>query len=172
MSRFTSKEEFLADIRSEREKLDELLDRILTSEKLVEVVDGMSVKDYLTHRTEWGRMMLRWYREAAAGGEPSVPTADYKWNQLAELNAEIHERFAETPLATIESQFAEVHDELVQLIDQLSDDELFTKQHHRFTDSPVQPIWPPTSTAQQPSTPVGTTAHRQVVEKPWSSVIG
>ncbi len=66
-----------------------------------------------------------------------MPTADYKWNQLAELNAEIHERFAETPLATIESQFAEVHDELVQLIDQLSDDELFTKQHHRFTDSPI-----------------------------------
>lgn len=135
MSKFTSKGEFMEEIVKERSKLEELLTKIPDDEKQVEVVDGMTVKDFLAHRTEWGRMMIRWYQEARAGGQPAVPTEKYKWNQLKELNAEIHERFAETPLNEVEAEFARVHDELYHLIEGLSEEELFTKKRFTFTGS-------------------------------------
>lgn len=135
MSRFQTKEEFLSEITKERGKLDDLLAEIPDQEKLVAVTDGMSVKDFIAHRTEWGRMMIRWYTEARGGDTPAVPTAEYKWNQLKELNAAIHERFADTPLDEVEEQFTAVHDDLYGMIEEMSEKELFTKQYYAFTGS-------------------------------------
>ena len=135
MSRFTSKQELLDDVVKERTKLEDLLAAIPDDQKLVEVTDGMSVKDFLAHRTEWGRMAIRWYEEAKAGGTPAVPTERYKWNQLKELNADIHDRFARVPLDEIEVNFADVHDRLYELIEGTTDEELFTKQYYSFTGS-------------------------------------
>lgn len=133
MSRFTTKQALLDDIVRERRKLDELVARIPDEAKLEPVVDGLSVKDLLAHRTEWGRMMLRWYHEAVAGDAPSVPSDRYKWNQLGELNAEIAERFADTSLAEIEREFVHVHDELFATVESMTDDELFEPRHYSFT---------------------------------------
>ena len=133
MSKFTTKDEFLAEVRKERGLLEDLLAEIPKQKKFAEVTDGMTVKDFLAHRTEWGRMMIRWYTEAAAGGTPAVPTEHFKWNQLKELNADIKRRFAKTSLVKIEQEFTAVHDELYRIIEKTSDEELFTKNHYRFT---------------------------------------
>ena len=76
-SRFSTKEEILADASTARMKLEVLLEAIPAAAKPDPIVDGMSVKDFITHRTEWGRMMISWYNEAAAGGTPSVPAEGY-----------------------------------------------------------------------------------------------
>ena len=133
MSRFTSKQQLLDDIVKERQALEDLLASIPEGDKTIEVVDGMSVKDFLAHRTEWGRMMIRWYEDAKAGKTPAVPTEKYKWNQLKELNADIHERFKNTPLAEVEADFNEVHDKLYTLISNMSEDELLQKKYYDFT---------------------------------------
>lgn len=135
MSRFKSKQELIDDVVKERGLLETLLAQIPDEDKLVEVIDGMSVKDFLAHRTEWGRMAIRWYEEAKAGGTPAVPTEQYKWNQLKELNADIHERFKDTPLAEVEANFGSVHDDLYALIDGTTEEELFTKKYYGFTGS-------------------------------------
>lgn len=95
----------------------------------------MSTKDFLAHRTEWGRMALSWLAEARAGGSPAVPAEGYSWGQLDELNAEIHDRFADIPLGEAESAFEAVNSELTLTIEGCSDDELFTKHHYDFTGS-------------------------------------
>ncbi len=133
MSKFTSKNEFLAEIRKERTAFEDLLTEIPRKQKYVEVTDGMSVKDFLAHRTEWGRMMLGWYHEAVDGGVPAVPTEQFKWNQLKELNADIQRRFARTSLAKIEDDFAAVHDELFRTIEKMDHEELFAKHYYGFT---------------------------------------
>jgi hypothetical protein len=135
MSKFTSKRQFLDEVSKERDKFEELLARIPPDDKFVEVIDGMSVKDFLAHRTEWGRMMIRWLHEAREGKTPAVPTERYKWNQLKELNAEIYERFKDTPLDRIEDEFESVHDRLYELIRSTTEDELFTKKYYSFTGS-------------------------------------
>ena len=83
MSRFATKDELLTDSRTARARLEELLDRIPPEAKVKEeVIDGLTTKDILAHRTEWGRMMLGWYAAAVAGDTPSVPAEGYSWRQL------------------------------------------------------------------------------------------
>ena len=74
MSKFTSKQQFVDEVVKERSQLAGLLEQIPVEEKLIEVTDGMSVKDFLAHRAEWGRMMIRWLTEARAGARPAVET--------------------------------------------------------------------------------------------------
>jgi len=133
MSRFDSKEALLADAATARLKLAGLLADLPDAAKLVEVTDGMTVKDFIAHRAEWGRMMLDWYGEAKAGGTPAVPARAHTWSQLPELNAEIHDRFSDARLADVERDFASVHDELFEVMEACSDDELFTKRYYSFT---------------------------------------
>lgn len=135
MSRFQHKDELVIEIAKERGRLDELLAGIPAERKAEEVVDGLSVKDLLAHRTEWGRMMVRWYTEAKAGGTPAVPAEQFKWNQLKELNADIQLRFADVPLDEIEANFRAVQDDLDELVAGMTEEELFTEQHYAFTGS-------------------------------------
>ena len=133
MSRFKSKQEFLDDVVKERKLLEELLAEIPKSKKQVVVTDGMTVKDFLAHRTEWGEMMLTWYKTAKAGKVPAVPSKEYKWNQLKELNAAIYKKYQRTSLVQIEKEFKKTHDALYKLIKQLPEKELFTKKYYDFT---------------------------------------
>lgn len=133
MSRFKTKQELLDEITKEREKLESLLAEIPKKEQTEVVTDNMSVKDFLAHRTEWGRMMLSWYDEAKKGITPKTPTEKYKWNQLKELNTEIYERFKDTPLAKVEKEFKAVHDALFKKIKSMSEKELFEKKYYDFT---------------------------------------
>lgn len=89
----------------------------------------------MAHRTEWGRMLLRWHGEARAGGHPAVPDAEFKWNQLPALNAQIQRRFAEVPLEVVEADFAEVHDRLYAVVASMGEDELFVPSYYPFTGS-------------------------------------
>ncbi|MBE7381552.1 MAG: ClbS/DfsB family four-helix bundle protein [Leptolyngbya sp. SIO1E4] len=147
VSRFTTKQELLDDILKERRKLEKLLGDIPDSQKTIEVIDGMSVKDFLAHRTEWGRMMIRWYTEAKAGIKSAVPSDKYKWNQLNALNAEIYAQFKDRPLSEITEQYNKVHDELYQLIETTTEEELFTKKFYDFTGTSVLAAYFNSSTA-------------------------
>lgn len=135
MPRATSKSQLLDEIARERRKLDELLASIPADRKLEEVADGLSVKDVLAHRTEWGRMLLRWYDEARAGRVPAVPSAEFKWNQLPALNAQIKHRSAGVPLEQVEADFADVHDRLYAVVETMEEDELFGAHYYPFTGS-------------------------------------
>jgi len=133
MSRFSTKEELLTDAAAARAKLERLLEEMPDAAKVHPIVDGMSAKDFITHRTAWGRMMINWYNEAAAGGAPAVPAQGYTWAQLNELNAEIHTRFADTPLDEAEASFTRTNDELFELIGACTEVELFEKRFYSFT---------------------------------------
>ena len=133
MSRFTTKQELVDDIAKERRLLAELLAQIPDEQKLVEVIDGMSVKDFLADRAEWGRMVIGWYTEAKAGCTPAVPSERFKWNQQKELNAWIHDRFADIGLQEVEQDFADVQDLLDQMLEEITEDELFAKKYYAFT---------------------------------------
>jgi hypothetical protein len=135
MSRCKTKEVLMADVQKERALLDELLLAIPAKEKALVVVDGMSVKDFLVHRTEWGRMMLSWYKTAKSGKTPAVPSEKYKWNQLKELNAEIFAKYKNVSLKQAETDFAKVHDELWQVIKKIPEHDLLTKHVYDFTGS-------------------------------------
>ena len=127
MSRFKSKQQLVDDIVKERAKLEALLESIPKKRKTEVVVDGMSVKDFLAHRTEWGRMLLSWYETVKKGGIPAVPHEKYKWNQLKQLNADIFETYKRTPLEKVERDFKKVHDDLFAWVKRIPEQELLSR---------------------------------------------
>ena len=133
MSRYATKRELCDDIIKERGRLEGLLASIPDDDKLVEVIDGMTTRDFIVHRTEWGNMAIRWYTEAKAGGTPEVPAAGYRWNQLKELNTAILERYTDVPLDEAQAEFGAVHDRLYELISDMTHEELFTRHVYDFT---------------------------------------
>ena len=135
MARATSKSQLLDEIARERCELDDLLASIPPDRKLEEVTEGLSVKDLLAHRTEWDRMLLSWYDQARAGTHPAVPSAQFKRNQLPELNAQIQRRFVDAPLERVETDFVEVHDRLSAVVETMTEHELFGASVHPFTGS-------------------------------------
>ena len=133
MSRFATKQELVDDAEGAWVKLQALLSEIPVEAKTIEVMDGMTVKDFLAHRAEWGRMAIGWYETARGGGTPDVPAPGYGWGQLKGLNAEIHDRFADIPLPEAEAGLTASHEALMAIIEGCSEDELFTKQYYSFT---------------------------------------
>jgi len=66
---------------------------------------------------------------------PAVPSAEFKWNQLPALNAQIQCRYAEIALDRVETDFVEVHDRLCAVVEAMTEDELFVPAHDPFTGS-------------------------------------
>ena len=78
-------------------------------------------------------MMIAWYQDAVAGREPRVPTEEYKWNQLKELNKAIKAKKHQHTFDKIEKDFAIVHNQLLELVEQMDEDELLDGHRYRFT---------------------------------------
>lgn len=135
MPKPTNKRELLAEILKERTKFETLLEGIPSKHRNQEVCDGMSVKDFLAHRAEWGAMVMRWYEEAKRGEEPAVPHKDFKWNQLPELNASIQKKYGRVSLKKVEKYFTETHDALYELVSKMSEKDLYSKGVFSFTKS-------------------------------------
>lgn len=134
MSRIKSKKQLIEEIVVEQDRLDELLSQIPGKEKVKpEVVDGMSVKDILAHRTQWGKMFIGWYTRAKAGKTPAVPSKEYKWNQLKELNAEIYRVNKSRSLKSVEQDFKRTQKKLYKMIKEMKEKELLEKGYYKFT---------------------------------------
>lgn len=127
MPRPTSKNELLAAIAKERGALETYL-QTLTAAQMVEpgIVGDWSAKDVLAHLIEWEQMCLGWYRSGLDGDVPPLPAPGFKWNQTPALNQQIYERYQERPLEDIMSRFDDSHQEILAVIEGLSDADLFT----------------------------------------------
>ena len=134
MPRPTSKADLLAAIDQERGALEATLET-LTPRQMVEpgVVGEWSVKDVLAHLVEWQQMVLGWYRAGLRGEIPEMPAPGYKWNQMPQLNQMIYEKHRDSPLGEVMEQFHASHRETVGVIQELSDEELFTARRYGWT---------------------------------------
>jgi len=134
MPRPTSKNDLLAAIAREREKLDATLETV-TPERMVEpcVVGEWSVKDVLAHLTEWEQMALGWYRAGLRGEIPDLPAPGYKWNQTPHLNHAIFLKHRDRPLDDVMARYRASRREIHDVIASLSDDDLFTAGRFAWT---------------------------------------
>lgn len=134
MPRPTSKTELLAAIDHEHGALGATLET-LTPEQMVDpgVVGEWSVKDVLAHLVEWQQMALGWYRTGLRGAVPDMPAPGYKWNQTPALNQMIYEKHRDAPLSEVMEAFSASHAEILSLIEELSNEELFTPGRYEWT---------------------------------------
>ena len=134
MPRPTSKQELLAAIERERGVLETTLEN-LTPEQTTEpgIVGDWSVKDVLAHLIEWEQMCLGWYKAGLRGEVPPLPAPGFKWNQTPELNQKIYEEYCHLPLDEILKRFHSSHNEILAVIQELSNENLFTPGQFTWT---------------------------------------
>ncbi|MBT7191837.1 MAG: ClbS/DfsB family four-helix bundle protein [Anaerolineae bacterium] len=134
MPRPTSKKDLLDAIEKERNALDKYLET-LTSEQLVEpnIVGAWSVKDVLAHLFAWMQMCIGWYKTGLRNEIPALPAPGFKWNQTPQLNQHIYEKYKNISLDEVLTQFESSSREILEAIQGLSNDELFTARHFAWT---------------------------------------
>jgi uncharacterized protein (TIGR03083 family) len=124
----------LAAIDQERGALNTFFGT-LTPEQMAApgVVGEWSVKDVLAHLIEWEQMVLGWYAAGLRGETPQLPAPGYNWGQTPQLNQVIYEKHRDRPLDEVLAQYQSSHEEIMALIRQLSDDELFGEHRYAWT---------------------------------------
>ncbi len=121
-----TKEALLEDLAQAFSKLDAELDAVQPeAERLRDLEGGVSCCDVMAYQIGWGRLLLEWERVEAAGGEPEMPAAGYKWNQLGALAESFYQAYEESPLSEVRAVFREVFSHLEEWICALPEDELF-----------------------------------------------
>ena len=134
MPRPTSKKDLLSAIKKERSALNTYLENI-KPEQMVEPnrVGNWSVKDVLAHLFEWMQMCEGWYKAGLRNEIPALPAPGFKWNQTPQLNQHIYEKYKDMPLSEVLAQFETSSREILEVIQNLSNEELFTAGHYAWT---------------------------------------
>jgi hypothetical protein len=127
MPRPYNKQGLLTAAQDEHQALEQLIEP-LTVEQMDElgVLGEWAVKDVLAHLIEWEQMVLGWYAAGLRGETPHLPAPGFNWGQLPALNQQIYEKHHNRTVEDILSQFRASYRQVIELVQGLSEDELFT----------------------------------------------
>lgn len=136
MPRPTSKTQLLDQTRQGYAALQALIAPLSAEEQTdPNTVGEWSVKDVLAHLLAWQGMVRSWYQQGKVGETPITPAEGYTWQQIPALNQAIYTTYRDQPLASIQQTFAESHQATLDLIESLSDAEMFTPKVYVWTKS-------------------------------------
>lgn len=134
MPRPTSKTQLLDQSRKNYDLLQAEIAKITPENRVISgIVGEWSVKDVLSHLYEWQQMVIRWYCAGKHGETPKTPHANYNWGEIPALNQYIYEMYRDIPLDEIQQKLNNSHEETMQLIEGMTDEELFTPKVYAWT---------------------------------------
>lgn len=142
MTRHTTKAGLLEDIRVQRSRLMKNLD-ILDAEQMTQtgVVGEWSVKDMLAHLIDWEQRFIGWYRAGVRGETPETPAPGLNWRQLDILNQQIYEKHKDRLLADVLAEFDASYEEILDLVNGMSEQELFTPGQYAWVGDGILADW-------------------------------
>lgn len=85
----------------------------------------ISVCDTLAYLIGWGELVLKWYRLKSKNIEVDFPETGYKWNELGQLASHFHWQYRDFSYEKLRFEFQSTTAQILQLIDSLSNDELY-----------------------------------------------
>ncbi len=85
----------------------------------------MSVHDLVAYLTGWGELVLKWNVRTDAGEPVDFPETGFGWNELGRLAQKFYADYESVPYDVLLQRYRNVMDDLVSLIEQRSDAELY-----------------------------------------------
>ncbi|NOT03577.1 MAG: ClbS/DfsB family four-helix bundle protein [Anaerolineales bacterium] len=136
MSKPTTKPQIIETAQKERAALEELL-ATLTPEQMTKpnVIGEWAVKDVLSHLFEWEGMVMKWYAEGVKGKIPAVPSEEYNWGQLPQLNQAIFLKHRDKPLAEILKTLKASYQKILKTIEAIPETDLFTRKIFKWANN-------------------------------------
>ena len=129
-----TKSELLARAAKERDALAAQIDSMTSEQMLAPGAFGWCAKDFLAHLIEWERMVSRWYQAGILRGEkPAVPGEGFTWATIPALNQRIYVQYRDEPLGTILAEWRTSSQLVLDLIESVSEEDLFTRGRHGWT---------------------------------------
>lgn len=138
MAKAKNKEELLIQVEDYYTKMIALIHTFTEEQKTAEFpfpTMNRNIRDLLAHVYEWQLMLEKWYEVGMTGEKPEIPAPGYTWKTTPELNRLIHEKYSQTPLATVLDDLEQSHKRQIDLITKHSTEELFTKKLYKWTNS-------------------------------------
>lgn len=94
-------------------------------------------RDVVAHLHAWHLMTTAWCRSGDVGETPQVPGPGRTWRDTPAINAEIWDRFAATPYSVAVDLLDSSHREIVGLITEHTQEQLFDRGVYPWTKSSV-----------------------------------
>ncbi|MHC5228081.1 ClbS/DfsB family four-helix bundle protein [Enterococcus sp. LJL99] len=142
MARPTTKEDLLTAATNQFTKLSTLIDSLSLAEKEIPFdwtgqkigkeahwQRDENLKDVLIHLYEWHQLLLNWVHSNQAGEEKPFLPAPYNWRSYGAMNVEFKQKHQQTTEEQAEKMVKESHTAVIKLIESLSNEELFSKNH-------------------------------------------
>lgn len=134
MLKYNTKPEMVSLIRSERERLEKKLLCFTTEEMaLPGMMDEWSIKDILMHLVDWEQRVIGWYQTGLRGEVSEIPAPGYNWAQLPALNRKCFETHRNMTVDEVMMAFQSSHNEILDLVNNLSEEELFAHKKYVWT---------------------------------------
>jgi hypothetical protein len=134
MPKPTTKSQIIEAAQLERTALEKLL-TTLTPNQMTQpnVIGEWAIKDVLAHLIEWEQMVMKWYQTGLKGKVPAVPSEEYNWGQLPQLNHAIYLKHRDRSLAEIQKEFKSSNKKIMKMIEAIPEKELFTRGQYAWT---------------------------------------
>ncbi|MDC7233026.1 MAG: ClbS/DfsB family four-helix bundle protein [Spirochaetales bacterium] len=92
-----------------------------------------NLRDVLVHLYEWHQLLLHWVRSNQSRKDLPFLPEPYTWKTYGEMNTAFWKKHQSTDLETAEDLLKTSHAEVLDCIDQFTNDELFVKKHFNWT---------------------------------------
>lgn len=87
----------------------------------------ISVRDLVSYLLGWNTLVVKWITSDGKGLPVNFPETGFKWNQLGLLAQKFYSDYSELDYNVLITELEEVKNEIVKLIDGLTDDALYAK---------------------------------------------
>jgi hypothetical protein len=145
MPRATTKAELLTAAETQWTKMWSLIDSMAAAQKTAPFSFDVSadkeahwardknIRDVLIHLYEWHRLLLNWAKANGSGEDKPFLPAPYNWKTYGDMNVEFWKMHQSTSYDDAKAMLHESHRDVIALIEQFSDEELFEKKHFSWT---------------------------------------
>lgn len=122
------------ELKKAFQKLDEAFSKVpVDISRSAHLEGGVSACDIAAYQIGWGKLLLSWEEAEKLGCIAEMPAPGYKWNQLGPLARSFYSTYQDYPLSKLRIEYAKVVDEILALISNLTDEELFDIKKRRWT---------------------------------------
>lgn len=142
MTIITTKEELMEAIRTARTGLEKKFSKLTASQMVWPgSMDDWSVKDILAHLVDWEQRLIEWYQAGLRGEIPETPAPGMTWRDLPKVNQLGYKRHRGRPLEDVLEDFNKSHNDVLKLIEGMSEEEIFIKGSYPWTGNSSLLTW-------------------------------
>ncbi len=96
----------------------------------------------LAYQVGWTTLILKWEMDERAGKKVVTPTEEFKWNELGKMYQSFTDKYAHNSIEKLREMLDKNIEDVYQMIDTMSDDELFKPHTRKWADDATKSaVW-------------------------------